>query len=91
VPPEDLEIDAITQVRAWPTSDPTRNVGQVLDERAARSGRLSPWTAEKLDDAYKVTFIVAPVSRKAVVYEFETRLSDKNVMGSNPAAQDLLP
>jgi hypothetical protein len=48
--------------------------------------------AERLaDDVFKVTFIVAPLSQEAVVYEFETRPSDRRVVGGNAAARALLP
>jgi|GEM_PF-6298333 len=89
---ENLEIDSIDLVRAWPTGDPSGNVGRLLDEQAARSQRLSFWMVERLkDDVFKVTFTVGSVSKKAVVYEFQTRLSDKSVVGINAAAQAFLP
>ncbi|MBI5240436.1 MAG: hypothetical protein HY926_08175 [Elusimicrobia bacterium] len=79
---DDREIDAIELVRGWPAKESGRTVGQTLDRLMARSGRTSPWNAERLsEDSFKVDF---------TVYEFEAGLSGKSVAGRNAASRALL-
>ncbi|MHB2027005.1 MAG: DUF4339 domain-containing protein [Elusimicrobiota bacterium] len=83
--------EALQLVQTWPLAS-AKTIGLTLATASSKGGNLSPWMVEKVSDGvYQVNFYGSQVqSGPLQSYQFEARLDDRQVIGLNDLARNLL-